>query len=50
MEFRTPDFNRIAELLTCPVIFDGRNLYEGETVNEAGLDYLCIGRADARRN
>lgn len=50
MEFRTPDFKRVAELLTCPVIFDGRNLYEGETVNEAGLDYLCIGRADARRN
>ncbi len=47
MEFRTPDFKRMAELLARPVIFDGRNLYDSEYVNHAGLDYLCIGRPDA---
>jgi UDPglucose 6-dehydrogenase len=47
MEFRTPDFKRIAELLRTPVIFDGRNLYDPDYVNAAGLDYLCIGRPDA---
>jgi UDPglucose 6-dehydrogenase len=47
MEFRTPDFRRVAEQLATPVIFDGRNLYEGEYVNAAGLDYFCIGRPDA---
>ncbi len=47
MEFRTPDFKRIAEKLQTPVIFDGRNLYDAEYVNQAGIDYLCIGRPDA---
>ena len=47
MEFRTPDFARMATLLTGPVIFDGRNLYDPAYVNESGLDYLCIGRPDA---
>jgi UDPglucose 6-dehydrogenase len=47
MEFRTPDFHRMAELLATPAIFDGRNLYEGDYVNAAGLDYYCIGRPDA---
>jgi UDPglucose 6-dehydrogenase len=47
MEFRTPSFQRIAELLRHRVIFDGRNLYDPEYVNEAGIDYLCIGRPDA---
>ncbi len=49
MEFRTPDFARVAELLRTPVIFDGRNLYDPEYVNEAGMDYLCVGRPDALR-
>jgi UDPglucose 6-dehydrogenase len=47
MEFRTPDFKRIVETLKHPVIFDGRNLYEPDYVNQAGLDYFCIGRPDA---
>ncbi len=47
MEFRTPDFRRMAELLRRGVIFDGRNLYDPDYVNEAGIDYLCIGRGDA---
>ena len=47
MEFRTPDFKRIAKLLQQKVIFDGRNLYDPQYVNEAGIDYLCVGRPDA---
>jgi UDPglucose 6-dehydrogenase len=47
MEFRTPDFKRIAAALKEKVIFDGRNLYEADYINEAGIDYLCIGRPDA---
>jgi len=50
MEFRTPDFRHISETLRCPVIFDGRNLYDAEYVTDAGIDYLCIGRADALAN
>jgi UDPglucose 6-dehydrogenase len=47
MEFRTPDFKQIARRLKQPVVFDGRNLYEGDYVTEAGLDYICVGRPDA---
>ena len=47
LEFRNPDFRQIAERLSMPVIFDGRNLYDADFVNEAGLDYVCVGRPDA---
>jgi UDPglucose 6-dehydrogenase len=42
--FRAPDFDMIKEKLGSPVIFDGRNLYEPNTVSEYGLDYYGIGR------
>ncbi|MBN1553829.1 MAG: UDP-glucose/GDP-mannose dehydrogenase family protein [Phycisphaerae bacterium] len=47
MEFRTPDFKRMAKCMRRKVIFDGRNLYDPQYVNDAGIDYLCIGRPDA---
>jgi UDPglucose 6-dehydrogenase len=43
-EYRNPDFERIAELLKCPVIFDGRNLYEPRRMKYLGFDYFAIGR------
>ncbi len=42
--FRTPDFNKIKETLTLPLIFDGRNLYEVEHLEELGFEYHSIGR------
>ncbi|MBE1161176.1 UDP-glucose dehydrogenase family protein [Dyella acidiphila] len=42
--FRSPDFARIRSMLKEPVIFDGRNLYEPEAVEEAGMAYYGIGR------
>ncbi|APG05270.1 UDP-glucose 6-dehydrogenase [Luteibacter rhizovicinus DSM 16549] len=42
--FRAPDFARVKSLLTIPVIFDGRNLYDPATVEEAGIAYYGIGR------
>jgi len=42
--FRSPDFSDIKARLKHPVIFDGRNLYEPETVRAQGLDYYAIGR------
>ena len=44
-EFRTPDFDTIAEKLRKPVIFDGRNLYSPAFVKKQGLEYHSIGRA-----
>ena len=42
--FRTPDFDRMKELLAEPVIFDGRNLYDLDRMRKAGFTYNSIGR------
>ncbi|MBA1444670.1 MAG: UDP-glucose/GDP-mannose dehydrogenase family protein [Chromatiales bacterium] len=46
-QFRSPDFDTVQSMLKSPVIFDGRNLFEPETVTQAGLSYLAIGRPPA---
>jgi UDPglucose 6-dehydrogenase len=43
-EFRNPDLDRVKGALKRPVIFDGRNLYELETMKEKGFTYVSIGR------
>lgn len=43
--FRTPSFKVIKQLLKEPIIFDGRNLYELERMQELGFYYESIGRA-----
>jgi UDPglucose 6-dehydrogenase len=43
-EFRSPDFQRIKQLLRTPAIFDGRNLYDPAEVRQNGLEYYPIGR------
>ncbi|MEP1095297.1 MAG: UDP-glucose/GDP-mannose dehydrogenase family protein [Cyclobacteriaceae bacterium] len=42
--FRTPQFDRIENTLKNKVIFDGRNLYELEQMEELGYQYYSIGR------
>ena len=43
-EFRRPDFERIKTLLKQPVIFDGRNQYNPERLEQSGFEYICIGK------
>jgi UDPglucose 6-dehydrogenase len=43
-EFRSPDFERLKQLLKTPLIFDGRNLYDPAMVGRFGLTYHAIGR------
>lgn len=43
-DFRTPDFKRIKDNLSDNIIFDGRNLFDLETVSEHGINYISIGR------
>ena len=38
------DFVALGRLWKSPVIFDGRNLYEPETMSEQGIEYHPIGR------
>ena len=42
--FRTPSFDVMKELLKNPIIFDGRNLYDVETMKGKGFEYESIGR------
>ncbi len=46
-EFRSPDLDRMKELLTSPVVFDGRNLYDPELMSRLGFDYFGIGRGNS---
>jgi UDPglucose 6-dehydrogenase len=43
-EFRSPDFERLRQILKAPVIFDGRNLYDPGMVSRFGFTYHAIGR------
>jgi UDPglucose 6-dehydrogenase len=43
-QFRSPDFNDLAQQLKDKVIFDGRNMYEPTLVKRFGLEYYAIGR------
>jgi len=43
-EFRTPDFLKMVKSLKQKAIFDGRNLFDVQTVNELGFHYESIGR------
>ena len=48
-EFRSPDFSRLHAALGDAVVFDGRNLYEPDEVEAAGLAYYGIGRGRSVR-
>ncbi|WP_426076155.1 UDP-glucose dehydrogenase family protein [Janthinobacterium sp. PSPC3-1] len=42
--FRSPNFEQIKQSLKQPVIFDGRNLFEPDTMLATGIEYHGIGR------
>jgi UDPglucose 6-dehydrogenase len=48
--FRSPDFTRIKAALQSPALFDGRNLYDPRTVEDAGIAYYGIGRGRSLRH
>ena len=51
-EFRQLDLARVRQLMEVPVIVDGRNLFDPDTVRRAGFEYVSLGRdstATARR-
>jgi UDPglucose 6-dehydrogenase len=43
-EFRNPDFARVKESLKNAVIFDGRNIFSLEKMEDLGFTYYSIGR------
>ena len=42
-EFRSPDFERLRELLSSAVVFDGRNIYDPGYLGRLGFTYYGIG-------
>ena len=48
--FRSPDFSRIKNALSEPIVFDGRNLYDPVAVATTGIEYHAIGRPVAYPN
>jgi UDPglucose 6-dehydrogenase len=43
-EFRQPDWARLKGLMRTPVLFDGRNVWDGAKARAAGFTYYGIGR------
>ena len=43
-EFRTPDFERMEKEMNDKIIFDGRNLFDLQTMRQLGFHYESIGR------
>lgn len=44
-EFRIPNYNVMSKLMKQKVVFDGRNIYDMNEMNEHGFDYFGIGRS-----
>ena len=42
--FRSPDFQKVKQLMNHSVIFDGRNLYNTNDMEAEGFTYVSIGR------
>ncbi|HNZ39601.1 MAG TPA: UDP binding domain-containing protein, partial [Candidatus Latescibacteria bacterium] len=45
--FRNPDFERMKSLMDEPVIFDGRNQYDPQILQNQGFRYFCVGRSQS---
>lgn len=46
-QFHNPDFALVCQMLKHPLILDGRNLYDPQTLQERGIAYQGIGRRNA---
>lgn len=43
-EFRSADWARVKSVMRRPIIVDGRNALDGETLRALGFDYCAVGR------
>ena len=42
-QFRRLDLEKVKKLLSVPIFFDLRNVYEPEEVKKYGIDYIGVG-------
>lgn len=45
-EFKHLDFARLRSIMRSPVLFDGRNMFDSETIRGKGFRYYCVGRPE----
>ena len=45
-DYHRPDWNEMIAVMRSPTVFDGRNLYEPQSMRELGIRYYSIGRPD----
>ena len=43
-EFRSPDFAELRAVMKEPIVIDGRNLFDPVLMEEAGFEYVGVGR------
>jgi UDPglucose 6-dehydrogenase len=48
-EFRELDLPRLKGLMEVPVLVDGRNLFDPNTVRQAGFEYVSMGRPELKQ-
>ena len=44
LQYRRPDWNRIADTMKQKIVFDGRNLFEPWRMRRNGFEYYSVGR------
>ncbi len=49
-EFTSPNFDKMKSLMKNPVIFDGRNIFDLEVMENSGFHYESVGRAIVNPN
>jgi UDPglucose 6-dehydrogenase len=48
-EVKALDPGKLKQLMRCPVIIDGRNVFDPGNMEAMGFTYHCVGRATARK-
>lgn len=48
--FRNPNFSKLRDLMNNPIIFDGRNLFDPDEMQELDFEYYCIGRKQIKKS
>lgn len=46
--YRSPDWSDLKAAMRTPIVFDGRNLYEPQQLEQSGFELFGIGRGNAR--
>lgn len=45
--FQSPDFNKLKSLLNSAIVFDGRNLFNPDSMKKMGISYYAIARGES---